>query len=440
VTSLRRDATVNAGANFVLAGLGVASGSYISYRFGPEGRGVVGVAQVLAAVGAGLGSLGLGDALLYFRASGAAHDRRRVIALALVAAGGAGLVGAALGLVLSVWINGTDVTSFVAFSALTGSATGCFLVPLGVVRGAGHFALWNGARIVAAGWWLASLIITGLDGEVHLLALSVVYGAGLVVLSVALLRGRWEPTGGARTDAPTLRRLLGFGLPAALASAPLLLNARVDQVALSTGASETDLGYYVAAVAYCFAVVPLGQAIANLAATRVAERPEGERAEVVRRLARVGSMVVLLAGGAAWVAAGWAVPLLNGDRFRPAVGITRILLVGASLQALTFIFEDSAKGLRKPGVAMRAELTGLAVMGVLLVFTVPHGLAPTAVASTIGFVASFAVAAVSVSRLTDTSLVSLLRPSLADLRALTGRAAAPSTTVLEEAFDGPTDD
>jgi O-antigen/teichoic acid export membrane protein len=431
--SLRHDAAVNAGANVLLAGLGIASGSFVAYRFGPEGRGVLGVGQVLVALGAGLGCLGLGDALVYHRASGAPVPRRRVAGYAVLGAVGAGAVGLLAGRVVATWLGGVAAAEFTIFATLAAGATGLSLVPLGAVRGEGRFALWNGARLVAGAWWLVSLVVTGASGEPHLVALGVVYASGVTATALVLLFATTGVPATATRPEPDVRRLLRFGIPSALASAPLLLNARIDQLALSPVATEAELGQYVAAVSYCWAVVPLGQAIANLATTRVAEREGPERVAMLRQLVGTGVTLIAVCGAGAWLAAGWAIGLLNGEGFDPAVGVARVLLIGASLQALTFICEEGAKGLGRPTVAMQAELTGMVVTAVALVVLVHHGLVPTAVASTIGYAAGFAVATAALSRAAATPVTVLLRPSMHAVRSLLarGRAGAPGAAVAE---------
>lgn len=445
--SIRRDAAVNAGANLALAFVGIGSGSFMSYRFGPEGRGVLGVGQVLVGLGAALGCLGIGEALVYARASGARFARPLIVRYAVLATLGGALLGLLVGRIVGGWLD-SPVGEFTLFATVSSAATAFYLVPLGLLRGAGRYGMWNAARTFGALWWLVSLVVSGLQGSYDLVVLGCTYGLGLVALGGVLLVVAPEPVAGATAQRPGLRSLLAFGLPAALATAPLLLNARVDQLALAPAVSAADLGQYVAAVSYCWAVVPIGQAIANLATTRVAERPEPERGAALQRLVGVGVTLVLGCAVGAWVVAGWAIPLLNGDRFHPAVGVARVLLVGASLQAITFICEEGAKGLGRPGVAMRAEVAGVIVMGLALVLLVRHGLIPTALASTIGYVGSFSVAVWAVSRATGIPPAHLLRPSPIGVRGLLARlpyktsdsSVSPSeTNESEEVLDGSPD-
>jgi O-antigen/teichoic acid export membrane protein len=210
----------------------------------------------------------------------------------------------------------------------------------------------------------------------------------------------------------SMRFLLAFGLPSSLALAPLMLNARIDQVALSLVKPADIVGQYVAAAGYCWATVPLGQAIANLTATRVAAQPDpGLRVATLRQLTRIGVTVIGMSGVVAWIAAPAALRILNGPGFGGAVGISRILIIGTSLQGVTFLLEEGARGLGRPRLAMRAELLGLLSMLALLLVLTRYGAIPTAVASATGYVVSFIVISRSVAQHSDVGMWNLVRPA-----------------------------
>ena len=64
-----RNLLSNLAGNMTLAVLAIASGKAISSWYGPSGRGILGASQVAIALAATLGGLGLGDAILYNRAT-----------------------------------------------------------------------------------------------------------------------------------------------------------------------------------------------------------------------------------------------------------------------------------------------------------------------------------------------------------------------------------
>jgi O-antigen/teichoic acid export membrane protein len=416
VASLRRDASLNAFSNLVLAVLGTASGSLISYRYGVEGRGVIGAAQVVAALTAGLGALGLGDALLYAIASG----RRVTLSVLVRATVGAALVAALFGSIAG-WIVsrridvGPHPSTFVWFCAVVASATGCLVVPSGALRGIGDWLTWNLVRALAVVGWIIALLVGGSSGSYHLERIAFVYAAilvGLTLLAIVRCRIGLVRTPERQTLDSSMRFLLAFGLPSSLALAPLMLNARIDQVALSLVKPADIVGQYVAAAGYCWATVPLGQAIANLTATRVAAQPDPVlRVAILRQLTRIGVTVIGISGVVAWIAAPVALRILNGPGFGGAVGISRILIIGTSLQGVTFLLEEGARGLGRPRLAMRAELLGLLAMLALLLILTRYGALPTAVASAAGYVVSFVVIGRSVAQHSEVSMWDLVRPA-----------------------------
>ena len=417
MATLRRDASINAGSNIALAVLGIVSGSLVSYRFGPVGRGSLGAAQVVGALCAGFGAMGLGDAMLYWIASKRSVGTRLVLQASLIAAFVAGLLGTAVGVVVTTRTDiRTSSGDFVLFCGLVAGATAFYTVPTGALRGAGKYATWNGLRVGATSMWIvALLIVTSIGHTLHLAIVGIVYAVSLTAIgSYAIVRTSREirlarlP----ERERHQLRPLILFGLPSAFASAPLLLNARIDQVAVAINSSANNVGQYVAAAGYCWATVPFGQAIANLTATRVAAHADhNTRATTLRSLSGLGVTVVGASGFLAWIAAPIAIRLLNGPGFGGAVGIARILLVGATLQGVTFLLEEGARGLGRPKLAMVAELSGLVTMVALLAVFSRRGVTATAVASTMGYVMSFVVIVFAVGRVTSSQPWELLRPT-----------------------------
>ncbi|CAN5592963.1 hypothetical protein BH10ACT2_BH10ACT2_00140 [soil metagenome] len=423
--SIRGHASINAVSNIGLAFLGIISGSLVSYKFGPEGRGTIGVVQVISALCAGFGALGLGDALLYWIASRRDVSLRLVIRSSIAATVVAGVFGTSMGLVVSRRIDVPgDGGAFVAFCGMVAAATAFYTVPTGALRGSSLFARWNALRLLAATSWIAAIVAVALiGGGLRILVIGCIYSVALVALGLNAI-ARVAPELQQRVGAPAhdrrLRPLLKFGLPSAFASAPLLLNARIDQVALAFNGSASTVGLYVAAAGYCWATVPLGQAIASLTATRVAAHRDAEsRAAALRELSRLGVTVIGVSGVGAWLVAPFALRVLNGPSFGDAAAIARILLVGASLQGVTYLLEEGSRGLGLPKLAMYAELAGLGTMVVGLVLFSRGQAIPTALISTAGYVVSFLVIVLALMRATGSNPWSLLQPaSLSQLRGL----------------------
>jgi len=401
-SSLARNTRINISANVVLGVLGVASGSLVSYRYGAGQRGAIGVAQVLAALSASLGAMGLGDAALYMLAKRRDVRLRQLLTYCALTAPLAGVLGAGAGAIVAAASDDLFPIGTTAFFCGVLAAAGAgFTLLSGAMRGLSDFIGWNVLRVAAAASWIFALLVRN-GSDFDPVGGAVVYAAlmALICAAQALRLHKLMEHRAATIELgprPGLRPLLKFGLPSAFASTPLLLNARLDQVALGLFANKDDVGHYVAAVGYCWATVPLGQAIATQAATRMAATDD--RLREVRRLCRLGAVVILGSGLVAWLVAPIAIRLLNGSGFEASVGLARILLLGTTLQGGTYLLEEISRGLGSPVSALRAELSGLASMTVLLILMAPHGGVPTAIASTIGYFVSAGVAAKAVSRL-----------------------------------------
>ena len=412
MNSLGRNTRINILANAVLGALGIASGSIVSYRYGAGQRGAIGVSQVLAALSASLGALGLGDAILHMLAKRRRITLAQLLGYALLTIPIAGLLGVGGGIAVAK-ISGDlfAVGKMAYFCAALGASGAVFSLLGGALRGLSDFIGWNALRIAGAVAWILALLIRDGDNFDPVRA-ATLYAAlmGLVCVAQAL-RLRSLLAGRAREitldNSPGLRLLLKFGLPSAFASTPLLLNARLDQVALGLVANKIDVGHYVAAVGYCWATVPLGQAIATQAATTIAATTNPLRE--IQKLCRLGGAVILGSGIVAWILAPVAIGWLNGKGFESSVGLARILLIGTTMQGVTYLLEEVSRGLGAPKLALRAEMAGLISMAVLLFALASRGGTATAIASSIGYFVSAGVAARAASRLVGVPIHALVR-------------------------------
>ncbi len=423
---MRRDLAANLAGNLLLAVMAVGSGLLIARLFGPTGRGDFASIQVIAAFAAGLGGLGLGDAVLYRTASG--HP---VLVSALVRLSiGAGAAAAVLAFPMGLLIGGGDDGArpgFVLFAIGAAAATAIVMVAQGATRGAGRFGHWNLARILANVAWIACLLAATIGVDVNLVAAAIVFVAGYLAVWAWLAITEARRLTPSRRERPRTAALLRFGIPAALASVPALVNGRLDLYVLAAVSSTTEVGYYAAAVGYCWAIAVLSQAVANLAFTRVAERSDaGARSDLLRRLSQAAVVLVLLAVAVAWLLAPWALPLLNSDEFERSIGLARILLLGVGCQSIAFVLEEGTRGLGLPKLAMWAEIAGLAVMGVLLVAVARNGPTAVAWASTAGYATTMAVAVVATGRATGIAGWRFLQPSVRELAHLVRTPVQPA--------------
>lgn len=206
--------------------------------------------------------------------------------------------------------------------------------------------------------------------------------SGVIVLAVV----RRKIPGPYRVEQAPVRSLLRYGLPAAGAVLPQVLNLRLDQLIMAPVLSAKDLGLYVVAVAWSYAVNPVLLAIGMVLLPRVAGSVDDTaHDQVLVRAVRVGVWAAI--GMVAVVAAITPVAfgLLFPAGFDEAVPAAMLLVVAGGLFGVNFILAEGLRGLGRPRITLYAELTGLAVTCLALGALLPLGIVGAAVASIAGY-------------------------------------------------------
>jgi O-antigen/teichoic acid export membrane protein len=404
-------------ANVALAGLGFVTGVTAARLLGPTGRGDLAAIQLWPGVLAVLAMLGMSDALAFF----SAKDGERVNVY-LTTAIGVALVSSILFVAGGIFIiplalhsYPADVVSAAQRYLLLVPLYALVLLPCHVLRGMTEFGWWNILRVAPSVAWLLVLATAAILGTAspggladgNLIALAVL---GIAV-AVVVLR---KVPGPYRSGTAEARKLLRFGLPAAGAFVPQLLNLRLDQLIMAAVLPARSLGLYVVAVAWSSAVNPLLFAIGMVLLPKVAGAPDHEvRQQILVRTVRIG----------VWVAAGTvlivavltplAFRLLFSNAYRPAVPAAIVLVVAGGLFGLNFILAEGIRGLGRPAITLYAEVGGLVLTGASLALLLrPFGIVGAAWGSVVGYGTVTA------------GLLSYLRREMPDLRGsiLTGPA------------------
>ena len=166
---------------------------------------------------------------------------------------------------------------------LVGARIYLFFVPVhgmvalssGVLLGVAAFRSWNLFRSLPPLAWLATLGTFAAVGVQGAAQVSTTY---LVAISLLIPVSMWlalrlTPRASAAPSGELARDLLRFGAPAAPASVPLLLNLRLDQVAMSALVPASQLGLYAAAVSWSGALTPVLAATAPIILPFLARTP-----------------------------------------------------------------------------------------------------------------------------------------------------------------------
>ncbi len=412
------------GANLALAVIALMSGSLAARLLGPGGRGELAAIQTWAALFALAGALGLPDAVVYFSSRDPRHAGRYLATatgLAVLAAIPLGAIGYyALPALLAAQSPGTLAAArwYLILFLFLQATQGMLLHPL---RGLGDFTSLNLVRLCNSTGWLAAILLIGLTGHASAGRLAAGYILSLTLTAApAVFIVARSVAGPFRPRIALCSRMLAYGAPLALTSIPQLLNLRLDQLAMATFMPATQLGYYVAAVAWSGAVAPLLSGVGIVLLPRVASGvSDAARIADIAAVARVGTIPIALVTLLQVAATPLAIPMLFGARFAPAISTAWILSIAGAALAFAMLLEDGARGLGLPGLVLRSELAGLVVTVVCLgILLRPYGIIGAALASLAGYSTIALSVLLSLSRRYQRPLTCFLRPGREDLAAL----------------------
>jgi len=362
--------------NVGLTALSVLSGVMLARLLGPDGRGQLAAIQALPMIVAGLGQLGLNEAVIFF----GGRDRPRVGRYAVSAGVLAATTGVPIVLLCSFitpWILGEHTPQIVFASQI-------FMVLLFVnaldgiaittARALHRIALWNVLRATPRLLWVllvAGMFAAGVDDPARIaltyLVLYALLAAALVFAVRDLIRPHWRPV------LALWPKMLSYGLPVAAGVAPRLLNERLDQLVVAAMLPPRELGLYAVAVAW----TGLGQ-LPAMTITAVAFSKIAGMRELDSQLAFVRRAVWTVAVAAAAVSAALAVatPLairwVFGEEFAEATPLAWILLVAVVVRSVAWMIQVGMQGIGRPTVGMLSQWAGLAALVPTAAALIPH--------------------------------------------------------------------
>ncbi|MFV0458025.1 MAG: lipopolysaccharide biosynthesis protein [Actinomycetales bacterium] len=214
-----------------------------------------------------------------------------------------------------------------------------------------------------------------------------------------------------------IRSIAFFGLrgwPGVLSN---LVNFRLDQAMLALMVDPRLLGFYVVAVT--FSELP-GVATAVLKQMVFAESSSRDDVWLVARAARTVGLIVAILAVLGCALAEPLIHLLFGERFLPAVGLSRVLLIATVPLALDQLIGSGLLTLGRPGLrAIAQSLAALVTVAGLLTLVPMIGVMGAALTSLVAYTTTMLVTALMLCRLSELRLTDLFLPRVADLRALT---------------------
>lgn len=409
----------------VVAGLALATGAAAARRLGPDGKGVLATTGYLFVLLATAGGLGVGEAGIVL-AGRRGLARELVIRVGLTAALVASAAAAALlALAYAALYHdrlGELATGLVVTVAAVPLAT-VTLAALPMLEGLRRFELAAYVRMgVAAMTLLVTLaLIMGYWTTGALVAAAAGWSVGAVAVGCFLrstgvrLRPAW--------DRHYLRDTVRLGLPIQFSQLLVATGARLDIIPVGIFAGQRSVGFYSVALTAANVAAYLPVAIAGASYPRLAATDEAVAGQEIARLGRRCLLAGAIASSAIAVVAPLAVPLAFGGGFRPAIGLTFLLLPGTVAYAGQFAIGRGVAAYGYPRVLVISfGVSLLAMLAGDLALTPTFGAAGAAIADSVSNVIGLVVAAVAARRLglraTD------LRPRREDLRAVIATPSA----------------
>jgi O-antigen/teichoic acid export membrane protein len=357
---------------------------------GPDGKGVLSLLQQSVTLLAVLGELGLGIAAIYYVSKGDVHPGT-VLGNALVLLGVVSVVAfgglvvllrTPLAVVEVTWAHvfvglalfaatlllswsGSIVTSVEGTRGAARASVAASLVTLGVV-----YWLWVSLRLTPLGVLVASTI-----GAVLGIAV------GLVPARRALAPIRARMT--------VFRSMFHYSLRLHAASAADLVHFRQDLLLLGWLAGTSAVGVYSVALSLAEIASRLPSAIGTAIQAQASRVSEESALDFSARALRLTAVVSVATTGALSLVAAFAVPLIFGPSFVPAVGVVYLMVPRMLANALVWPVTSyqSARGVVYWKIGVLTALANAALNVVLIPALDYHGAAIAASASNLLLVA-----------------------------------------------------
>jgi O-antigen/teichoic acid export membrane protein len=371
--------------------------------------------------------LGLDFALVYFISRQPEKAKQFTSTAMILALLSALLMGAVAWFILPSLLSAQDpdVISAARMFLSIGLIYAVVGIPLGSLRGAREFTVWNVFRVAPGLAWFCIILFSWLlFHRANAIFLSRLYLGGFLLCGLPLLAvANRKLQGSLKPDVRLSPAMLRFGLPSALTSLPQAINLRFDQLLIIAFLPARSLGLYVIAVSWSGAVAPCMTAVGTVMSPHVSAEQNPERqGHLLGTALQAGALLAVATSVPFMLFAHLGLPLIYGARFVPAVASAVVLVPAGAILAWAGIAEEGLRGLGRPTVVLLAEIVAAVVtvasLPVLLHF---YGIFGAAVASLLGYSAVAIFSVVAISRSTNQSVRALIIPTWPTTRSFVTR-------------------
>jgi O-antigen/teichoic acid export membrane protein len=414
-----------AAVNVALAVIALLTGVLAARLLGPDGRGYLAAAQAAGTLVGAIGSLSLGEALVFF----VGRQSRRPMVVLQTAALFAGastvvLVGGALLLMPHLLAGQQAAVGAARAYTFIGLIFVLLGFPITFFRALQQYGMWNVLRLISPLCWLAALILFTLTGTRRVVPLIITF----VLLQSLFIPFVWHlararVSGKAGIDYSLVGPMLRYGTPLFLAALPYTLNLRLDQLIIANVETADQLGLYAVSVSWAGLSLPIMAAIGSVLFPRLASMDREAALATLASCSRVGVVLACIIGGVSAFTAPTLIPLLFGSSFAVPLALPLLLAGATSILGLNGIIEEGLRGLGEARSVLTGEATGLTVTVLLLFVLVPRmGITGAGAASLAGYAAVTLTLAWSTTAHTGIRLSKLLLPNITDVRHIVNSA------------------
>ncbi len=210
---------------------------------------------------------------------------------------------------------------------------------------------------------------------------------------------------------------INYGLRGYLGNITEFAVWRLDQMMLTAMASSNLIGLYAVAVAISEITSTLASSVSDALLPEVAgsKKQEASTALLGKSL-RLTFYAQIIALVPIWIFEPYVLFYIFGEKFLPASGALRLLLIASIIWSASLILISGLNGFGNPGLSAIARIASAVVTVVSLVILLPiWGIQGAAVASISGYSLMFAVALFFLLRVRNIGLWEFLRPRSDDI-------------------------
>jgi O-antigen/teichoic acid export membrane protein len=270
-----------------------------------------------------------------------------------------------------------------------------------LVQGLGDFRRFNVNRVICNGLPLLPMAVLALAARLTPAEAGAAYLVPAWIAAVLSLywfrrlkRAAGQPPL-ARDEARTVR---SYGWRNAVSLSGWILNANVDQLVVGLLTPVSFLGIYNVASSASSPLPSLVTSLGMVGLPAVAAlRGRAKSAAAGQALRRAVLTMVIVAPVCAAVMP-WLLPALYGHQYAGAVIPAELLLAGIVFSALTSVVDDLLRAYERPGFVSVSQGAGVVITAAGALLLARRSLDLVAVASSVGYAATFVIAAVRLRR------------------------------------------